>query len=284
MQKGKSMRTIGWLARTIHQHPGSSAQDAALVAVAMLVAALLAIEYDIVAFWGELGERQRRVRLEEVLALTAVLAAGIVVFVLRRLQEHRRGFESQLRVEAEMGLSRTLALQDPLTELPNRRALTTALDAAVARVSRDGGTFAFYLLDLNGFKRVNDEHGHPVGDEVLREAAGRFRAAARQGDLVARLGGDEFAVLAYRVGTRPEAVEIGRRLLAALDGGIRIGGREFAPGVAVGAVLCPVDAATAEEVVRRADRAMYRAKTSDGSALSFPEQATEPSAPRRALA
>ena len=279
------MRMIGSLVQTIHQHPRSSVQDAALLAVAMLVAILLAFEYDIVAFWGELGEHEQRIRLEEVFVLTGLLGAGIVAFVLRRLHEQRYDFENQLRVEAEMGLSRALALQDPLTELPNRRALASALDAAVARASRDGGTFAFYLLDLNGFKRVNDKHGHLVGDEVLRETARRLRAAARQGDLAARLGGDEFAVLAYRVGTRPEATEIGRRLLAALDGGIRIGDQVFGVGVAVGVALCPADATTAEEVVRRADAAMYQAKTRDGSALSFPEQdAQVPPAPRRALA
>ena len=192
----------------------------------MLVGVLLTLEYDLLAFWDDYSSRERRVRLEEVLALTAVLGLGISVFVVRRMYEERRDLRDRLQAETEMGEYRALALQDPLTALPNRRAIRAALETAIA--SAEAKTLAFYLLDLNGFKRVNDEHGHAIGDEVLRAVAQRFRGVARKGDVVAPLGGDEFAALAVD-GKRPEGgLEIGQRFVTALGSGIGERARTFA--------------------------------------------------------
>lgn len=267
------MKAIGSLVGTVRQHPWSSIQDAALISTAMLVSLLLALEYDIVAFWDDLSPGQRRVRLEEVLVLTGLLAMGIFTFVLRRVQEQRSDIERRLRAELEVRESRALALQDPLTALPNRRELEAALGAAIASRPRHRAVHAFYLLDLNGFKRVNDEHGHGIGDEVLRAVAQRLRAAARADDLLARLGGDEFAMLALAVDGRDKAAEIGQRLIAALKSDIRVGSHAFGVGVAIGAALYPGDGATAAELMHHADIAMYRAKASKQSALCFFEPA-----------
>lgn len=117
------MRTIGSLARTIRLHPWSSLQDAALLAAAMLVGLLLAFEYDFLVFWDDLTPRQRRIRLDEMFALTGLLALGIFAFILRRLHEERVDLERQLRVERDVREIRALAMQDPLTTLPNRRAI-----------------------------------------------------------------------------------------------------------------------------------------------------------------
>jgi diguanylate cyclase (GGDEF)-like protein len=233
----------------------------------MLVGVLLTLEYDLLAFWDDYSRRERRVRLEEVLALTAVLGLGISVFVVRRMYEERRDLRDRLQAETEMGEYRALALQDPLTALPNRRAIRAALETAIA--SAEAKTLAFYLLDLNGFKRVNDEHGHAIGDEVLRAVAQRFRGVARKGDVVARLGGDEFAALAVGVRDRKEASEIGQRFVAALGSEIGACARTFSVGVAVGVALYPQDGATAEEIMHHADLAMYGAKASNRSTLQF---------------
>jgi diguanylate cyclase (GGDEF)-like protein len=261
------MTSIDRLVRTIRNHPWSSAQDALLLAAVMLVGVLLALEYDLLAFWDDYSSRERRIRVEEVFALTGVLALGIFVFVVRRLYEERRDIRDRLQAETEMGKYRALALQDPLTTLPNRRAVKSALETAIA--TADGRVLAFYLLDLNGFKRVNDEHGHAIGDEVLRTVAQRFRAVARKGDVVARLGGDEFAALAVGVRDRKEANEIGQRFVAALGPDIAVGARTFSISVAVGVALHPENGATAEEIMHHADLAMYGAKASERSALQF---------------
>jgi GGDEF domain-containing protein len=103
--------------------------------------------------------------------------------------------------EAEV---RKLAFQDALTGLPNRRQFDDALKAALASPPRSPGMHGVFLLDLNGFKRINDIYGHAVGDEVLVIVAQRLFGAMREGDLIARLGGDEFAILAQNL-LGPEA-------------------------------------------------------------------------------
>ena len=194
--RDRATTSIGSLVRTIRLHPWTSLQDMALLSSVMLVS-LLALEYDIVECWDDLSANQRRIRVEEMLVLTGMLGLGMFAFILRRIREEREDLERQVRSEFDVRANLALAMQDPLTALPNRRELETALAAAIGSSASDCKMHAFYLLDLNGFKHVNDKHGHATGDEVLRAVARRLRAAARQGDLLVRLGGDEFAVLAY---------------------------------------------------------------------------------------
>ena len=270
------MNSLGSLAQAIRRHPWSSAQDAALLASALTVGFLLALEYEVVTFWDQYDLDQKRLRIEEVLLLTVLLGAGIFAFVLRRMHEERHDIEQRLRAEFELRESRALALQDPLTALPNRRAIKIALDSSLA-LPRTAG-LALYLLDLNGFKRVNDEDGHATGDEVLKSVAQRFRAVARAEDLVARLGGDEFAVVAHGVGSPDEAHEIGHRFVAALQSPVTVGARAFPVGVAIGVALHPDDGVTAEELMHHADMAMYSAKATRRSELHFFSQAVAKSA------
>lgn len=250
------MHTMGWLVTAVRRHPWSSSQDAVVLTLAMLGGILLALEYDLVEFWEQYTDRQRRIRVEEVFLLSVLLAGGLALFIFRRFKEARLDLEREIRAEA----ARALAMQDPLTGLPNRRALEAALERAIARTPKAGLSHAFYLLDLNGFKRVNDEHGHATGDELLRVVAKRFAAAARKEDLVARLGGDEFAVLALDVEGRDKAIQIGNRFVSALGADVAFGGRSYTVGVAVGVALYPEDGATRDEIMHHADLAMYMAK------------------------
>jgi diguanylate cyclase (GGDEF)-like protein len=269
------MKSIGSLVRTVQAHPWTSLQDATLLTAMMLVSILLALEYDIVEFWDELSPSQRRIRLDEMFVLTGLLGLGVFVFVLRRIREEREDFEYKVRAEIEARANLTLAMQDPLTALPNRRELDAALVAAISSPSSSRKMHAFYLLDLNGFKRVNDEYGHAMGDEVLRAVAQRLRAAARRGDLLVRLGGDEFAVLARAVDGQEQASEIGTRLVAALGSDIYVGDQAFKIGVSVGVALYPKDGATSDELMHHADLAMYQAKAADRSGLRFFEATPE---------
>jgi diguanylate cyclase (GGDEF)-like protein len=160
------------------------------------------------------------------------------------------------RLEVERGRLAQLAFTDPLTGLANRQALREELDAALAR----GDRVAVALVDLDGFKQVNDRLGHAAGDEVLVTAADRMRGEVRDGDLVARLGGDEFVVLVLG---RDEDVsaEVAARLAFVIGEPMRVAGEVITVGAACGGVAAgPCE--TTDVLLGRADRAMYAAKRS----------------------
>ena len=149
------------------------------------------------------------------------------------------------------------AFHDALTGLANRALFRDRLDHALALHRRDGGGLAVLFLDLDDFKAVNDRYGHAAGDRVLREAAERLTAGVRSGDTVARLGGDEFAVLLEGPG---DAEETADKLLDALRRPYEIDGREVTVGASVGFADAADYPASADELVRRADAAMYAGK------------------------
>lgn len=264
------MKTVGpkSLVRTIIKNPWSSVQDGLLLSSVMLVATLLALQYDLFWFVSVLSESQRKISLAEAMFLTVLLALCLFAFVIRRLREERRDAVRHVVTKNQVRELKALALQDSLTDLPNRRALLSALTAATASLSSDGRKHAFFLIDLNEFKRVNDLHGHALGDRVLQVVAERFRTAARPSDLLARLGGDEFAVLSYNV-DRDAAHAIGLRFIATLESEIRVGGHSHEIGASIGAALIPDDGTTVQEIIHNADLAMYRAKGQDLSSLVF---------------
>ena len=140
------------------------------------------------------------------------------------------------------------ASRDSLTDLAKRRLLLKALKAVTAMPSSAEPKHAFFVVDLNDFKRVNDLHGHALGHRVLQVIAQRFRAVCRPSDLLAQLGGDEFALLCYDV-VRDTALAIVRRLLASLEGEIRLGGHSYRIGASIGAALIPDDGEKAEEII-----------------------------------
>jgi diguanylate cyclase (GGDEF)-like protein len=255
------------LLRAIVNNPWSSVQDGLLLSSVMLVATLLALEYDLFSFVAELSEPQRKISLAEAIFLTLLLALCLFVFVIRRLREERRDVARHVATKIQVRELRALASQDSLTGLANRRALLSALTDATGSTS-DGRRHALFLIDLNDFKQVNDLRGHAIGDRVLQVVAQRFRTAARPSDVLARLGGDEFAMLAYNV-DQDTACAIGLRLLASLDSEIRAGGHLHEIGASIGAALIPDDGTTAEEIIHSADLAMYRAKGQDHSSLVF---------------
>ncbi|MDP9260178.1 MAG: diguanylate cyclase, partial [Actinomycetota bacterium] len=162
------------------------------------------------------------------------------------------------RILLEEQLTRQ-AFHDGLTGLANRALYRDRLDQALARSARTQDVLAVLLLDLDGFKQVNDTLGHDAGDQLLTEVARRFSEATRPSDTVARLGGDEFAFVAE--GAREaHAIVLAKRLLDRLAEPITIGGRELAVGASVGIVIHEGGPGDSEELVRQADVAMYAAK------------------------
>jgi diguanylate cyclase (GGDEF)-like protein len=155
---------------------------------------------------------------------------------------------------------RQLALHDPLTGLANRTLFQESVNHAIATHSHGTNTLAVLFVDLDGFKQINDNHGHGAGDAVLNEVAARLRDCVRTGDTVARFGGDEFAVLLEQVTTIEEATIVADRIISAIQRPFTIDGRIHHISASAGVALYDYDA-SADAIIRSADEAMYTAKT-----------------------
>ena len=152
------------------------------------------------------------------------------------------------------------ATHDSLTELPNRAQARTLTTAALHRARRAGDVTGLLFVDLDGFKAVNDSHGHACGDEVLVEVARRMVAAVRSGDVVCRLGGDEFVVLVERVQTERDLQELGDRLIEAVSRPMTVGEKLVRVGASVGIAVGRDGGTDADVLLAEADTAAYRAK------------------------
>lgn len=153
-----------------------------------------------------------------------------------------------------------IAYVDAVTRLPNRRYAMEQLRLATARAQRSGEAIFVYFIDLDGFKGVNDAFGHAIGDEFLAITAARLRAVLREGDVLARVGGDEFLAIQVAAQDDAGALRLGERLIEAASDRAIFDGRSVAVGASVGIATYPRDAATAEELLERADQAMYASK------------------------
>ncbi len=153
-----------------------------------------------------------------------------------------------------------LALHDALTGLPNRILLRDRLDQALRTARRSGGPLALMLLDLDGFKQVNDTLGHQVGDKVLQAVAPRLAEPLRQSDTLARLGGDEFCILLPTTADVADACRVAERLIDGLARPFVVDGMTLEVGVSIGLAVHPEHGADAESLLEHADAAMYRAK------------------------
>ena len=153
-----------------------------------------------------------------------------------------------------------LAHHDALTDLPNRVLLRERLETALQAATRRS-LVAILVLDLNRFKEVNDTLGHAVGDQLLMLVADRVQRAVRDRDTVARLGGDEFAIVQVGIERQDEAFELAERVVAVCDAPYDLDGVAANVGVSIGISFAPDDGAEGDELLRRADQAMYRAKS-----------------------
>ncbi len=195
-----------------------------------------------------------RISVDDLRTLTTI---GSQVAVELRTAELTRTVEQLEAVRDELSFQ---ADHDPLTGLPNRRVLTTRIDAALRRHSGPESATHLLFVDLDDFKRINDEFGHAAGDDVLTELGSRLRAAVRPGDVPARIGGDEFAVL-VGAGTAPAEVRAtADRVLAAVGDPVRIAGTRRRITASVGLATARPGSDAAARLMARADVAMYAAK------------------------
>jgi diguanylate cyclase (GGDEF)-like protein/PAS domain S-box-containing protein len=182
-------------------------------------------------------------------------------------------FDVTARKAAEAKIS-YMANHDTLTGLGNRDTLNLQLDEALARVRRQKETFVVLLLDLDGFKHVNDTLGHAAGDQMLKELAGRLICAFPERDTVVRLGGDEFAIIqSSEANPRETAVALALKVLDLVSVPVNLVGRDVTVGTSIGIALAPEDGDTPGELLQNADLALYRAKSQGRNSFCFYEKA-----------
>lgn len=194
----------------------------------------------------------------------------------------------QLQVEAERSerrrqqtenLNRTLELERvalatkvmecPVTGLPNRRGLHVSIRAALRTQRENGGRISILFCDLNCFKEINDLHGHQIGDDLLVEIGRRLQRALRFGDILSRLGGDEFVVLTMGIFDERDALQLAMRLNDAVRQTWQVAGHAIRPSMSIGITLSDDPDISIDELIRRADLAMYEAKTNSDQQISF---------------
>jgi diguanylate cyclase (GGDEF)-like protein len=192
----------------------------------------------------------------EILLVLGLLLLWAVLFpvVLRASQRLRRQAEENER----------LALSDALTGLANRTLFHDRLQQALDDAERQDQRVGLLVIDLDRFKDVNDSLGHVQGDRLLCEIGERLRGSLRDADTLARLGGDEFAVVIPDVAEASTAVAVANRMLEALEAPFEIDGLILSPEASVGVALFPDHGTLVDELLSRADRAMYEAKQSRG--------------------
>ncbi len=165
------------------------------------------------------------------------------------LERHRR-----------MERIRFLALHDPLTGLPNRSLLNEHLGRNLRRARRENKQFALMFIDLDGFKQINDQHGHDAGDDLLSVLAGRMTEQLRGTDTCARIGGDEFVVMLETVQSPESAALVANKILRCLSTPVQRGQLSLQVSASIGIALYPHDGISADALLTRADDAMYQAK------------------------
>ncbi|MES2759872.1 MAG: sensor domain-containing diguanylate cyclase [Pseudomonadota bacterium] len=178
--------------------------------------------------------------------------------------------------KAALQKERLLASQDTLTGLAGRAHIVALLSSAVVDAQQSGRILCVLFIDLDGFKKINDSHGHSVGDTVLKAVAARLQSVVRSSDTVARFGGDEFVILLPTVASRSVARRIGKHVVDQLSQPFATGAGCHSLSASVGLAFYPEHGQSSESLLISADEAMYRAKRKGGSQFQIADLAAKP--------
>ena len=184
----------------------------------------------------------------------------ILMYVAASFEMVRLSFNASISQITLKRQFEQLSRSDPMTGVSNRSVLATDLPAMLAAGA--AGMVAVHTLDLDRFKEANDRFGHPVGDALLKQVAGRLRALAAADDLVVRMGGDEFVMVQRSVAADADAMA--QRIVRSISAPYDVDGQAIELGVSVGVAVAPDDGRTAEALLSRSDKALYRAKENRG--------------------
>lgn len=199
---------------------------------------------------GDIGYAQVWPMVVKALGLVGLFFAVLLVI----------GWLAGRRLKAEEISAREDALRDRLSGLSNREGLGLAVDEIVAEATQTGKSVLLLYLDLDGFKEVNDSYGHGTGDQLIRAVAAGLRMLIPEGAVLARIGGDEFAIAFLSDGGNADALQLSEQILDFLAEPLEIGRRVVVVGASIGIAMSAAGAIGREELVRRADLAMYKAK------------------------
>jgi diguanylate cyclase (GGDEF)-like protein/PAS domain S-box-containing protein len=203
-----------------------------------------------------LGERNFRCKNDKIVAVELnanILHVGgrqLVCMFARDIYD-RKHYEGELLYKANY---------DPLTGLPNRMLLLDRLNQAIFKHERTGKMISILFCDLDQFKIINDTYGHAIGDKLLKEVSGRLQSFVRKADTIARLGGDEFTLIIENISWPRDAIHVAQKILDAMAEPFRLDVGDLFITTSIGMACYPNDGATAEELLKNADTAMYHAK------------------------
>jgi diguanylate cyclase (GGDEF)-like protein len=249
------------------------------IAITSCAAAVCSVEYyyDLAPTVLQFGIDYRDWEVDNLLFTLMIMSFALLIFGYRRVGDLSQAMRARKR--AEMDALR-LARHDPLTGLPNRRFFVERVNESLSETT-DTSRTAVLMLDLDGFKLINDAYGHAVGDLALQEFARRVTEVMRSGSLLTRVGGDEFAVIATNISSLDDPTVLARRIIAAVAEPFLIGKVQARLGVGIGIAISPEDGMDFEVLVQHADRALYRAKAEGRNSIRFFEAAMNEHVERR---
>jgi len=251
------LREIDWRGREV--------RDALILVATLSVAYVLAEHGGLTDKLFDFARDYADWGVDDCLVMLAMISIGLIIYGYRRLKDLSKEVRARRAAENE---AQKLARHDPLTGLPNRRFFNEKLDEAL---QPDSGAhpIAIFMLDLDGFKTINDAHGHLVGDQALVEFTNRVSATLRPGTVFARLGGDEFGIIATKINSRDGPEGLARRITGAVAEPFTTGGVSSSIGVGIGIAVTPDNGNEQDILIRRADLALYRAKAMGRSHVCF---------------
>jgi len=237
------------------------------IVISIFSAILFSVEYfyDLAPQLFQFALEYRDFEVDNLIFVGFVTSFALAIFCYRRMRELAVEMKARRLAELE---AKKLARHDPLTGLANRRFFVEAL-GEVLQTTTASSRLAVLMLDLDGFKSVNDAYGHAVGDQTLIEFAQRVSAIMRGGAIFTRIGGDEFAVILPDINSLDGPAALARRIVGAVAEPFSIGPISASVGVGVGIAIAPSDGMDPELLVQRADRALYRAKSEGRSCIRF---------------
>jgi diguanylate cyclase (GGDEF)-like protein len=239
--------------------------DAIIISIFGIIIFSLEYYYDLAPQLFQFGMDYKEWEVDNLIFVVFAMSIGFAIFSYRRVKE--LAVEMKARRSAELEAMK-LSRHDPLTGLPNRRFFLEMLRDVLLTTTTDSRS-AVLMLDLDGFKSINDAYGHAVGDLVLIEFAQRISAIMRAGAVLIRIGGDEFAIVIPNVVSLDGPAALARRIVAAVAEPFVINRISTSVGVGIGIAIAPSDGMDPELLAQRADRALYRAKAEGRSCIHF---------------